>query len=687
MSSDALTTARPATWPLGLDGLAYGGDYNPEQWDDATRLEDVTLMRQAGVNLVSLAIFSWAWIEPREGEFEWEWLDTTMDRLHEAGIGASLATATASPPPWLSRKHPEILPQRADGTVLWPGGRQHYRISSPIYRQYAVAMARRIAERYADHPALSLWHIDNEIGCHIPHDYSDDAAIAFRRWLSERYGTIAALNEAWGTAFWSQRYDSFEEILPPRVAPTYPNPTQQLDFARYSSDELLGYYQDLRDALAEATPQVPCTTNFMVCTGSGPMDYNQWAPHMDVVTNDHYVISQDPHPERELAFSADSVRSMAGGGPWILMEHSTSAVNWHGNNRSRATAESHRHSLSHVAHGSDGLLFFQWRQSKAGAEKFHSGMYPHAGDDSDIWRGTVRLGEILRSISEVRGSRVQADAAVIYDYPSTWAARLDSHPSEAIDPRTEAVRYHHALNRRGITSDVVAMSADLSAYRLIIVPEVYLVTDEAAANLARAAEAGATVLVTYFSGIVDENDHVRLGGYPGAFRELLGLRVEEWWALQPGETVRLDDGLTGSVWSEKVLPEHGTKVLRSFTGGALDRSPALTRRSVGAGNAWYLATRLDEAGVQDVVDALIATSEVAPVLPGVPDGVELTRRVAEDGRSWVFAINHTDTIVRLDIPGTNLISASTSNKGHTVCPGEVAVIREEHADTPAATTV
>ncbi|AEE47427.1 beta-galactosidase [Cellulomonas fimi] len=661
-----------APWPLGVDGIAYGGDYNPEQWPLATRVEDVELMQQAGVTLVSVGIFSWAQLEPREGVFDFGWLDDVLDRLAAAGIKVALATATASPPPWLTRKHPELLPELADGTVLHPGGRQAYRVSAPLWREYAVAMTRRMAERYGSHPALALWHVDNELGCHVPHDFSDDAAAAFRRWLEARYGTVEALNAAWGTAFWSQRYDAFDEVLPPRTAPTFPNPTQQLDFARYSSDELLVHYRALRDVLREVTPHVPTTTNLMLSTATKWMDYFSWSADLDVVANDHYTIASRPDAHVELALSADLSRGVAGGGPWILMEHSTSAVNWQPRNRTKRPGEMLRHSLAHVAHGADAVMFFQWRQSAAGAEKYHSAMLPHAGTDTDVWRATVELGDALRAIGEVRGSRVESEVALVWDYPAWWGVELDSHPSVDVTYQDRMLAHYRALWERHVPVDVVPPSADLSRYRLVVVPTLYLVSDEDAANVAGAARAGATVLVTYFSGIVDEDDRVRLGGYPGAFRDLLGVRTEEFWALQEGETVTLDDGSVADVWSEKVHVAPGTEVVRTFADGDLAGLPAVTRRAVGDGAAWYLATRLDGAALGALTERLLVEAGVSPVLDGVPAGVEVARRRAADGRSWLFVLNHTEAPV--DLPPGDVLAGRVADG--RVLGGGYAVLRE-----------
>ncbi|MFD2768189.1 beta-galactosidase [Micromonospora eburnea] len=661
-------------------GIWYGADYNPEQWPEETWAEDVTLMRRAGVNLVSVGIFSWALLEPAPGRYEFGWLDRVLDLLHDGGISVDLATATASPPPWLAHRHPETLPRRADGTLLWPGGRQAYCPSSPIFRERSLALVEAVAGRYADHPAVVMWHVSNELGCHNVHCYCDVSAEAFRRWLRSRYGDLDALNAAWGTAFWSQRYHDWAEINPPRTAPTFANPTQQLDFLRFSSEEQRAQLRAERELLIRLAPQ-PVTTNFMIGTGVKHLDYHSWASDVDVVANDHYLIAAHPRPHVDLAFAADHTRGVAGGGPWLLMEHSTSAVNWQPRNVAKTPGQLRRNSLGHVARGADGVLFFQWRASRAGAEKFHSALVPHAGPESKVFREVCRLGADLAALAEVRGSRVEADVAILFDYEAWWGVELDSHPSVDVTYVDRLAALHGVLWRAGVTADVVHPSTDLSPYRLVLVPTLYLVRDADAAALRRYVEAGGTALVTYFSGIVDEHDHIRLGGYPGAFRDLLGVRTEEFFPLRAGERVRLDDGSGADVWTEWLHAE-GAEVLAAYADGPLPGVPALTRHAVGAGAAWYVGTRLDEAGTDRLVARLLAESGARPPVPA-PEGVEVVRRRGND-RSWLFVINHGDAEARLAVTGTELLNGGGCAGELVVPAGEVAVVREETGSAEAA---
>ena len=290
--------ARPTwiRWPDGRPRIGFGGDYTPEQWPRDVWEEDVRLMQEAGVNLVNVAIFGWSLIEPANGVFDFTTFDEVLDRLHTAGIAVDLATATASPPAWLVTAHPEMLPVGPAGEVLDFGGRQSWCPSSPVYREHSIRLTERVAEHYKNHPALALWHVSNELGCHNARCYCDVTAGAFRHWLRNRYADISSLNDAWGTQFWSQLYSSFEQVKPPRLAPTYPNPTQQLDFARFSSDVLGAQLAAEAEVLRRAAPGVPVTANFMVMGETRNMNYAAWVADVDLVSNDHYLLEHVAEP-------------------------------------------------------------------------------------------------------------------------------------------------------------------------------------------------------------------------------------------------------------------------------------------------------------------------------------------------------------------------------------------------------
>ena len=677
-------------------GLAFGADYNPEQWPVEVRADDVRLMREAGVNLVSVGIFAWGLLEPEPDRFELGWLDDVLDDLHGAGVGVSLATATASPPAWLSQRWPEVLPVDHDGRRATFGSRQSWCPSSPVYRERSLQLVEALAARYAGHPALRLWHVSNELGCHNARCYCDVSAQAFRGWLRRRHGGVEELNTAWATAFWSQHYTSFEQVQVPALSSSFPNPAHALDFARFCSDELLGQHLAEKEVLRRLTPDVPVTTNFMIGSRLGPMDYGRWAREQDVVSNDHYLGHSGPtatdDPRGELAFSADLTRGTAGG-PWLLMEHSTSAVNWQPVNVAKAPAQMLQDSLSHVARGADGVCFFQWRASAGGAEQWHSAMVPHAGEDTERFREVVELGALLARLGEVRGSSVAADVAVLVDWQNGWALEAPTLPSRRVGAGRAAdddvaLRVHGLLRDAQVSADVVPVGAHpddlaavLSGYRLLVVPTLYLCDETTAQAVHAAAAAGTHVLVTYLSGIVDEDVRVRLGGYPGAFRELLGLRVEEFHPLLDGVATELDDGSTGDVWSElgDVLPaggDEGTEVLVRYADGATAGCPAITRRDLpGGAAAWYLGTLPDDESLAGLLEAVCTAAGVSPV--AVATGpVDVVRRHHPGGPSWVFALNHGEEPATVEVTGLDEVSGERVEGVLHLDPGASAVVRE-----------
>ena len=505
-------------------------------------------MQAAGVGFVTLGVFSWALLEPRPGEFDFGWFDEVVELLADGGIAIDMATATAAPPPWLTAAHPEILPVDHAGHILWPGSRQSWCPSSPVFREHALALVEQMARRYGRHPAVRLWHVSNELGCHNGRCWCDVSAAAFRRWLADRYGDIDKLNDAWGTAFWSQRYTDVRRgaaaadhacgaqphpavglraLLLRRVARLLPRRTRRppaaLDRARH-------------DQLHDHARTAPNRT-----TSRGRP---KWTSSARTTTS----TTAWPHPHAEQAFADDLTRGVAGGS-WLLMESATSAVNWQPVNIAKQPGELLVDSLRHVARGADGVGFFQWRASRAGGEKFHSALVPHAGPDSARFREVAALGAALKAIGEVAGTPVTADVALLWDWNARWACDLDSHPSAVLRYVDAPHRWHRALTELGATVDVVHPAADLSAYRLVVVPTLYLCSDGLAPALEGVAARGGHVLVTYFSGIVDEQDHVRLGGYPGAFRSLLGVRSEEFAPLRT--PVTLDDGVASPTFGRR----------------------------------------------------------------------------------------------------------------------------------------
>ncbi|MCH6231523.1 beta-galactosidase [Microbacterium sp. CFH 31415] len=664
--------------PFRHDGIAFGCDYNPEQWTPDVWDEDIALMGEAGVDLVAINIFGWSHIEPREGEYDFRGLDDIIGRLHAAGIRVNLGTGTASTPAWLTTAYPEVLPMVEDGTRRYPGGRQAWCPSSPVFRAAALRLVDAVARRYGDHPAVALWHVSNELGCHNALCYCDVSAAAFRRWLRAKHGTIAALNAAWGTAFWSQTYSDWEEILPPRATVSSRNPGQMLDFHRFSSDELLSYYRAEAEIIRPLSA-APITTNFMVTAHIENLDYWSWAGDMDVVANDHYLDHRLADPTAELAFAADLSRGLGSGAPWLLMEHSTGAVNWQPLNKPKAQGELTRNSLTHVARGADGVCFFQWRASVQGSEKFHSAMLPHAGTDSAVWREVVELGRIVDRIGEIAGSRVEADVALVFSWESWWATQTESRPSQALGYLDQIHAAYGALHDLGLTVDIVPPGAELDAYRLVVVPGLHLVREADAAVITEWIAAGGTAVVTFYSGTVDQDDRVWTGGYTGPFRDALGIRVEEFAPVAPGETLHLTDGATSTLWSERACVTTAETVA-SFADGPAAGSPAITRNAWGEGTAWYLATHLDAADSRALFGRIAeeAGARPAAVVRGGRGALEIVRRRGADA-AYLFVVNHGPTAAVAEASGFELVTESPVTGDIEVPAGAVRIIREEAA--------
>lgn len=662
----ATPNRQPFAWPKLLTengrGIAFGGDYNPDQWSEETWDDDVCLMKKAGVNTVALAIFSWDRIQPQENRWDFGWLDRIIDKLGKAGIATDLASATATAPLWLYEKHPEVLTCDKFGHPVNAGSRQSWSPTSPVFKEYALTLCRKLAERYGANPYVTAWHMGNEYGWNNRNDYSDNALNAFRLWCERKYGTIGALNQAWGTTFWGQEMNSFDEVLIPRFmgADSMVNPGQKLDFERFGNDMLLDFYKAERDAIAEICPDKPFTTNFMVSTDQCCMDYADWANEVNFVSNDHYFHEGGEMHLDELACSDALMDSFALGKPWYVMEHSTSAVQWKPLNMRKRKGETVRDSLAHVAMGADAINFFQWRASAFGAESFHSAMVPHAGEDTKLFRQVCELGETLRTLADagVQGSELErSDTAILFSAESEWATRSETLPSMKLNHWHDVRDWYRAFLNAGSRADIVPLKYDWSDYKTVVLPTVLMLSAVDTRRLADFAAAGGRVVVGYATGLIDENFHTWLGGYPGAgnglLRDMLGIRGEEFNILGSGvegepEAIRLGaggevaledaaalNGATTRLWQNDVtVTGDRTQVLAMYAGEEadeweLDGMAAVTRNPYGAGEAYFVGCDLDVADLTKLIRTYLAAPAQSQQSQANTDVLHTVRKSAD----------------------------------------------------------
>lgn len=662
----ATPNRQPFAWPKLLTensrGIAFGGDYNPDQWSEETWDDDVRLMKKAGVNTVALAIFSWDRIQPQENRWDFGWLDRIIDKLGKAGIATDLASATATAPLWLYEKHPEVLPRDKYSHQVNAGSRQSWSPTSPVFKEYALTLCRKLAERYGANPYVTAWHMGNEYGWNNRNDYSDNALNAFRLWCERKYGTIGALNQAWGTTFWGQEMNSFDEVLIPRFmgADSMVNPGQKLDFERFGNDMLLDFYKAERDAIAEICPDKPFTTNFMVSTDQCCMDYADWANEVNFVSNDHYFHEGGEMHLDELACSDALMDSFALGKPWYVMEHSTSAVQWKPLNMRKRKGETVRDSLAHVAMGADAINFFQWRASAFGAESFHSAMVPHAGEDTKLFRQVCELGETLQTLADagVQGSELErSDTAILFSAESEWATRSQTLPSMKLNHWHDVRDWYRAFLDAGTRADIMPLKYDWSDYKTVVLPTVLMLSAVDTRRLADFAAAGGRVVVGYATGLIDENFHTWLGGYPGAgnglLRDMLGIRGEEFNILGSGvegepEAIRLGaggevapedaaalNGATTRLWQNDVtVTGDRTQVLAMYAGEEadeweLDGMAAVTRNPYGAGEAYFVGCDLDVADLTKLIRTYLAAPAQSQQSQANTDVLHTVRKSAD----------------------------------------------------------
>jgi beta-galactosidase len=670
--------------------IPYGGDYNPEQWPEEVWARDYELFDLARIDTVTLGVFAWALTQPAPDRYDFGLLDRIVERAGAEGRKICLATGTGALPPWLARAHPEVTRTDFEGRRHRYGQRHNACPSSPVFQKLSAELARRVARRYAGDEAVIAWHVGNEYGGAC---YCAPCAAAFREWLRKRYQSLDRLDEAWYTTFWSHRFTDWDEIEAPSALTEHwqgPEHTAfqgiTLDYRRFMSDAMLANFVAEKAAIRESGPHVPVTTNFMGMYQ--PIDYHRWARHLDFASWDNYPPNDTS--QVRMALTHDLMRGLKGGQPFWLMEQTPSTTASRDVNPLKRPGVLALWSWQAVAHGADAVLYFQMRASRGACEKYHGAVIGHGGRaDTRVLRETARLGEQFEQLGGASlGARTPARVALLFDWDSWWALEMSDGPSRLLRYQHIVLAYYTALWESGVDVDVVPVTADLDRYAVVVAPALHMVKGDLARRLEAVAERGGSVVATFLSGRVDEDDNAFCADVPGPLGPLMGVRVDEWDARDPAfvNPVRLT--APGAQDSEPVESEarllfelvipQGADTVGVYRSDFYEGTPAVTRNSFGEGEGWYVAAGLDQRGVTWVMRAVLERRKIELRHPGVPD-LETAERVAPDGSRLLFLLNHQDAALELtaEHSADDLLSGTRIEKGEqfTLEPRGVRVLR------------
>lgn len=651
--------------------MYFGVDYYPEHWPKERWAEDAKLMKQANLNVVRMAEFAWSKLEPKEGVYDFSWLDEAIEILAREGIKTVLGTPTATPPKWLMDKHPGIYAKDRYGRIRGFGSRRHYCYNDPVYQEYTRRIVAKMGEHFGNNPNVVAWQIDNEFGCHnTTRCYCEDCLAAFKKWLQAKYGSLDALNQAWGTVFWSQIYTSWDEIILPGYTACEDsdpnshghNPGLLLDFYRFSSDSVVKYQKLQIDELRKYTSK-PITHNFM--GHFSDIDYFNLSKDLDFVSWDNYPNMQWGQSSPEwIAMAHDLMRGLKGKNFWV-MEQQSGPCGWSVLGDTPKPGQLRLWTYQALAHGAEGILYFRWRACTFGAEQYWYGILDHDGVPRRRYREIQQTGKEVHALAPwIEGSKVLADVALIKSYDNAWSHGFQPHNPQ-FDYNRLLLQYYRGLVNNNLTVDVISVEQDLSKYKLVLMPAFNLMREDLREKLEAYVAQGGNLLITLRSGTRDWNNKMDLRTVPGAFREMAGVELKEFDSLNRGRTVRvqgagvrgakLGDG-TASVWCD-VLEPISAEVLAQYAEEYYQGEAAVTVNSFGRGKVYYVGCIVDDAFLNRLVELLIEEAELEPAPLPPLSGVEVVKK-EKDGRQYLMVLNHNPApvTVTLNQRYTELIS-------------------------------
>ncbi len=629
--------------------ILHGGDYNPDQWINEPEIveKDIALMKKAHINNVSLGIFSWAHLEPKKDEFDFAWMDDIIDKLYAAGIYVNLATPSGARPHWLAEEYPEVLRVDERGVRAHFGFRHNHCMTSPTYRERVRIINTKLAERYASHPAVILWHISNEYGgeCYCPLCQQ-----AFREYLQKKYGTVENMNHAWWARFWSHTYSDFSQVeAPGPISETAINGLW-LDWWRFTTYQTTDFLKAEIAAVKAVNPEIPVTTNMMGLYDG--LCYPDMADELDLISWDSYPYWHAPGSNvteayRE-SFTHDYMRCLKKR-PFLLMECTPSTVNWRPVSKMKKPGMHRLAVLNAIGHGSESGLYFQVRQSRGSAEKMHSAVISHVGtENTRVFREVSSLGADMQKLSEkIYGSDNPADVAIIYDKESKWALNQSNGPRNCgLDYDDLCARYYKYFWQNGIGTDVLDSRADLTDYKIIIAPLLYMFHNGIQQKLRDFVAGGGILLTTAFSGVVDETDLCFLGeATKEKLSDVLGMWVEETDAL-------FDEECNETCWNDnryklnelcEVVHVTTAEILAVYERDYYQGEPVITKNAYGAGIAYHIAANCEDTLMEALCRQLVKDAHITGALGDVmiPEGIGICYRENETKR-YIFIGNFSD---------------------------------------------
>ena len=661
--------------------ILYGGDYNPNQWPKDIWQEDMRIFKDAHINTATINVFSWAKIQPSEHEYYFDELDEIVDMLSKENYDIVFATSTAALPGWMVRKYPEVMFTDYEGRQHKFGGRHNACPNSFVFKHYARELAYKLAERYADNPHVTCWHVSNEYGNEC---FCENCQKAFRVWLKDKYKTIDALNKAWNMEFWGHSVYDWDDVVPPNALSDGIGSEKtafagiSIDYRRFYSDSQLACFKMERDAIKSVKPDAFVTTNLMG-TFKG-LDYFKWAKEMDVVSWDNYP-SYDT-PWSSIAMTHDLMRGLKDE-PFMLMEQTPSQQNWQKYNSLKRPGQMRAQSYQTLAHGADTIQFFQLRRSVGGCEKFHGAVIAHVGNENTrVFREVAQLGAELERFGDYTlGSRNEAEVGLIFDWDNYWALEYTSGPSEDLKYVDQIHQYYQYFYKKNIGVDMIPVDADFSKYKIVVAPVLYMVKDGMKEALENFVKNGGILITTFMSGIVGQSDNVYLGGYPGPLREMAGVWVEEIDALAPEQKnkAKFADGSTAECGLLcDLMHLEGAKALASYEEDFYAGMPAASKNTYGKGTTYYIATQFEEEGLAKILDQAVQEARVSSVIPE-ETGLEVVTRVSDTTRFY-FVMNFTDEeqILPESLTGKkDMISGKMTEHGMKLKKWDVLLL-EEH---------